>query len=94
MILAWIILSFVVAFIGSDRKIGYFGTLILSLLLSPIIGAIFALASDRKQDFSDLKKCPFCAEYIKHEAVFCKHCGKSLESVENKADFDIDKLRK
>lgn len=44
----WIILSFIVAFIGSDRKIGYWGTLALSLLLSPIIGAIFALASQRK----------------------------------------------
>lgn len=44
----WIILSFIVAFIGSDRKIGYGGTLLLSLLLSPLIGAIFALASQRK----------------------------------------------
>ena len=48
MLITWIILSFIVAFIGSDRKIGFFGTLILSLLLSPIIGALFALASDRK----------------------------------------------
>lgn len=47
-IFGWVILSFIVAFIGSDRKIGYGGTLLLSLLLSPIIGALFAIASPRK----------------------------------------------
>ena len=46
-IIAWIILSFIVASIGSDRKIGYWGTFALCLLLSPIIGALFALASQR-----------------------------------------------
>lgn len=47
--IGWIFLSFIIAFIGRDRKIGYGGTFILSLLLSPIIGAIFALASQRVQ---------------------------------------------
>ena len=55
MILGWIILSFVVAFIGSDRKIGYWGTFFLSLLLSPIIGAIFALASQRNIQVSNYR---------------------------------------
>lgn len=54
-IIGWIILSFIIAFIGSDRKIGYFGTLVLSLLLSPIIGAIFALASQRVSNTTTYK---------------------------------------
>ncbi len=59
MILAWILLSFVVAIIGTDRKIGYWGTFFLSLLLSPIIGAIFALASERKsKSKSEIEKLP------------------------------------
>lgn len=46
----WIILSFVVGFIGSDRKIGFGGAFFISLILSPLIGLIFALMSKTKEE--------------------------------------------
>ncbi len=41
----WIILSFIVGFIGSDRKIGFGGAFFISLIFSPLIGLIFTLIS-------------------------------------------------
>lgn len=44
----WLLLSFIVGAFGSDRKIGFFGALLLSLFLSPLIGVIGVALSERK----------------------------------------------
>jgi len=46
----WIIFSFVVGFVGSGRKIGFWGAFFLSLILSPLIGLIIALVSKNEAD--------------------------------------------
>lgn len=53
----WIILSFLVAGLGSTRRIGFFWALVLSLLLSPLIGLLLVfLLDDNKADREEREK--------------------------------------
>lgn len=44
---SWIILTILVTYIGSKRKIGGIASFFISLILSPLIGIICVLASDK-----------------------------------------------
>ena len=47
-LLILILLSALVAYIGKDRKFGFWGYFACSFLLTPIIGLVIVLASDKK----------------------------------------------
>jgi hypothetical protein len=44
------LLSALVAYIGKNRKFGFWGYFACSFLLTPIIGLVIVLASDKKPD--------------------------------------------
>lgn len=51
--------------------------------LPPIAALLYSLISPTSKDavVSDsagFKKCPFCAEAVRLEAIKCKHCGSTL----------------
>jgi hypothetical protein len=55
--------------------------------LCPTVGFFWALMAPNKEqmaasvgEYGDLKKCPFCAEPVRKEAIKCKHCGSELEA--------------
>lgn len=47
-LLLWIVFTFIVGFIGGNRKIGFLAAFLISLFLSPLIGLIVALTSSKK----------------------------------------------
>ena len=46
--LIWVVLSAAVAFLGKNRKFGFWGYLFCSLFFSPLIGLLLVLGSDRQ----------------------------------------------
>lgn len=58
--------------------------------LSPLAGFVIALSAKSSAQLAvehgvhgDFKKCPYCAEPVRLEAIKCKHCGSALVSVED-----------
>jgi hypothetical protein len=46
------------------------------------------LPTETEQPVSDTKKCSFCSEEIKYQAVKCKHCGELLDGRREKSTRD------
>lgn len=50
--------------------------IVVVILVAKILTNLIKLPNKKVKP--QTKKCPFCAEQIKYEAVVCKHCGRSV----------------
>lgn len=77
----YLILCFFAGTIASRKGRSACGFFLLSLICTPVVGLIGAcIARSREDKIADReystgkKKCPACAEFVKKEAMVCKHC--------------------
>ena len=50
LILIYILICYFVALIGENRKFGFWGYLFLSIFMTPILGILFVIASDKQEN--------------------------------------------
>jgi hypothetical protein len=87
-VILWIGLCFLVAKIGANRNIGYWGAFFLSLLLSPLIGIIFVFLSD---EIKNEYRCKYCGFTSSVNSDFCPACGKDSTGKDKDAYKKISK---
>lgn len=78
--IGWFILSLIVAILGSSRKIGFGGALFVSVFLSPLIGFIVVLCSQRNSTI-EFQKRLLAASEVKEE-----------KKIQSSAHDEIDKI--
>jgi hypothetical protein len=84
LIVFWFGLAIVVGVIAGSRGRNGFGWFLLAVVISPLLAGILAIALPSPQTQREQlhkwnsRKCPFCAELVKNEAIVCKHCGRDL----------------
>jgi hypothetical protein len=85
-LIGWLLLSIVVGIWNYNRGNSYWIGFFISLIISPIFGAIVvAVTNPNKQKLEQkeleagtLKKCPDCGELIKKEAKVCRFCNRKF----------------
>lgn len=77
---SWILLGALLGVLAAQKRgFNVVGAALGGALLGPLAFLMFFMSglvsSDKK------KKCPFCAEFVRQEAIVCPHCQREIADI-------------
>jgi len=99
-VVIWLLFGLAAAIVATNKGKTGCGWFALGVALGPF-GLLFALITpkdeqaveQRSLQSGDTRKCPFCAELIKREAIVCKHCRRDVPVVPTPPKYPVESRR-
>lgn len=82
-LLIWIGCGVICGFLAQSKHRSITGWVILGIIFGVFaVIVLLILPNANPATSGNLRKCPFCAEFVQWEAIVCRHCGRDLPVID------------